>query len=107
MCVLTYPSLSTIIVGYVQRECVWASFFSASTYIVRRAWIWAHRYHMDFRMYFVTIEHGNALFMRHGIVDYEATQSPTEKIPPQEWKRIQTQCVWVWVEWVPRAKGKK
>lgn len=21
-------------------------------------------------MYFVTIEHGNALFMRHGVVDY-------------------------------------
>lgn len=41
---------------------------------------------MDFEMYFVTIEHGNALFMRHGIVDYEATYTKPRKknIIPQE-----------------------
>lgn len=96
MCILTYPSslfcgLCALYGEYIL--CVHErarSRVSSLLYISRRAWIWAHQKTTVtiwiFQMYFVTIEHRNALFMRHGIVDYEAIQSP-KKYPRNE-KRI-------------------
>lgn len=51
---------------------------------------------MDFRMYFVTIEHGNALFMRHGFDDYEVYRAEEKNTPGHTKKRENPIYIYKW-----------